>query len=93
MTHVIGQYLHVTPVAQKVERASSKTVVSELEDFFPVLERYQARIAQLEAERSAQVEAAFCEGYYMCKDGAWDSYSRAWPNSDAFAALQNNKTE
>jgi hypothetical protein len=93
MTHVIGQYLHVAPVAQKVERVSSEAVVSELEDFFPVLERYQARIAELEAERSAQVEAAFCEGYCMGKDGAWDCSSRAWEDSDAFTTLQNNKKE
>jgi hypothetical protein len=44
-------------------------------------------------EIKAMVEAAFCEGYYMGKDGAWDSYSRAWPHSDAFTTLQNNKTE
>ena len=46
-------------------------------------------LLDIEAEQiGAQVEAAFCEGYYMGKDGAWDSYSRAWPHSDALAALQ-----
>jgi hypothetical protein len=44
-------------------------------------------------EIKAQVEAAFCEGYYMGKDGAWDCYSRAWEYSDAFTTLLNNKKE
>ena len=44
-------------------------------------------------EIKAMVEAAFCEGYIMGNDGAWDCSSRAWEYSDTLAALLNNKKE
>jgi flagellar biosynthesis/type III secretory pathway protein FliH len=58
MTHVIGQYLHVAPVAQKVERSITITV-TDWDEIFTKSEQDQARIAKLEAER----DAAYAEGY------------------------------
>jgi hypothetical protein len=50
MTHVIGKYLHVSPVAQKVERSITVTV-SEYYEIFTKAKQYEERIAGLTAER------------------------------------------